>query len=766
MKRLCMVSVMMLICYSVLAQYTIKGKVVSQEGSALKGANVALVPFDKGMATDENGFFSFQVPSGSYQLKVSYIGYQTYEKEIQVNKNIDLTVLLKNNYTELEQIAVMGTRARTDDPITQTNIGLEEIENMYTGQDMSVVLEKLSPSIITYSDAGADIGNYVQFRMRGIDQTRINTTLNGVPLNDMIDQGVFFSNFSDFGNSIQSIQVQRGVGTSTNGTSSYAGAVNFEPTRLNEPNPGLELQLLGGSFGTFRASGELSTGKLKNDLAFYSRFTRTISDGYKDHSGSDSYSFFVSGGYLGAKDVLKVTAFAGKTQNDQSYLPVLRTSINQNPKTNVNSPNDTDDFEQELIQLQYTRVIKDALLFNASLYHGGARGVFPFGTGPTTQTLYGLENKHDGFFSDISYEQGNLSLKAGVHGYLFKRENINSTAPNTSQPDYKDKTNKEEASFFAKIGYKSGAFNFFGDLQLRYVNLAFQADLILSYGGPVPAGGVDASRNWFFANPKVGVGYALDDRSSFYASFGRTGREPTRTDILQGDGSSVNEFNYLSAQDENVVKEEYVNDFEIGYRYETQHLGVVLNYFHMDFENEISMVGALAARSYVALRQNVPDSYRKGVELAGYARLSKQWEVALNAAYLKTNVERFVNASSEVFNDVEHIFSPKWTVNPTLSYSPITALKISLHGRYVSRSFMELANDTDFELEEYFVLNSHVNLEISKHVSFSLTVNNLFDELYFTEGSPVDIDFDGTIEGPGYRVQPPRNFYAQLRLRF
>lgn len=745
---------------------TVSGIVVdAQTEEVLAGASVLQTGTTNGTSTNSQGRFSLSLESGLEEITISFVGYRTQKIDVS-EERIDLRIRLVSDENLVGEIVVLGTRAGEKDPVTQTTIELEEIEKPYAGQDPSVVLERLTPSIVSYSDAGADIGNYVQFRLRGIDQTRINTTLNGVPLNDMIDQGVFFSNFSDFSNSAQSIQVQRGVGASPNGTASYAGSVNFESINLNTVEPEFGLQLTAGSFDTYRVSGEVNTGKLDNDLAFYSRFTRTLSNGYKNNSGSDSYSFFFSGGHLGAKDIFKVTAFAGKTQNDQSYLPVLRADINNNPRTNNNDPNDTDDFEQELVQLQYSRQVNPELVFNTTVYYGGSRGEFPFGLAPTNQLVFALQNDHYGFLADVDYTKDNLNLKAGTHAYTFNRENINYTSPNISNPDYQDETNKYEISFFTKANIAFGNLNVFGDIQVRSVQLEFLADQVLSFGGPVPPGMIGQTRNWVFFNPKVGVNYELNETSSVYVSFGRTGREPTRTDILQGDGSSINEFNVASVLDEDIVKAEYVNDLEAGFRYRDARLSFTANVFWLDFENEISLVGALANNSFVGIRQNIPNSYRRGFEFIGTAQVTDQLELSLNTTYMQTNVDRFVNGTGQVFTDVEHIFAPELILNPGIRVIPNDKLSFGVNGRYVSESFIELANAPGFVLPSFFVLNSQVDINLSKNVSFSLLFNNIFDELYFTEGAVVDADFDGVVDGPGFRVQPPRNFYGQLKFRF
>ncbi len=762
------IAALMLIQSGLCAQFSITGKVLDRSTQeVIEGATIIVFKPAPRKTAVTNASGEYQIDGlvpGKYTFQVSHVGYETYESTIQIDQAILLNFNLELDVQSLESVIVTATRVGGDDPFTSTNLDVEAIESIYSGQDPSVVLERLVPSILSYSDAGADIGNYVQFRMRGIDQTRINTTLNGVPLNDMIDQGVFFSNFSDFSNSMESIQVQRGVGTSTNGTASFAGAVNFESKRLNTDAPNAELQLLSGSFNTLRASGELSTGKLDNNLALYSRFTRTQSDGFKNSSGSDSYSFFLSGGYIGDNDILRVTAFAGKTENDQSYTPVLLADILNDPKTNYNNPNDTDNFEQELIQVQYGLKMRSRLHLNTSVYYGGSRGVFPFGLSNTNQLMFGLSNDHYGILSDMTYDHNGLNMTFGLHAYTFNRNNFNYTAPNVTNPGYEDETQKNEFSYFTKVNYETGKFNLYADFQLRSVKLEFNAAEILSFGGAVPAGGINSSRDWFFFNPKVGVNYSLNQNSRLYASFGRTGREPTRTDILQGDGSSINEFNFASAQDETVVTEEYVNNLELGYELNTATFSVLANYFLMDFEDEISLVGGLSANSYVPLRQNIADTRRSGVEVQAQYSPSQQWSFGLNATYLNTEVEAFDNGT-EVFNNVEHIFAPDWIISPSIDWRPSETFNFNLNARSVSESFMELSNSPGFTLPSYFVMNSRLDINVSESLSFSLMLNNIFDEQYFTDGAPVDVDFDGTIDGPGFRIQPPRNFYMMLRMK-
>lgn len=640
---------------------------------------------------------------------------------------------------DIEQVIISATRASKKDPVTIQNISEREINKIYSGQDPAVLLQQLSPSIISYSDAGTDIGNYAQFRLRGIDQSRINVTLDGVPLNDMLDQGVFFSNFSDFANSVESIQVQRGVSASNVGVASYGGAINFESARIFGQEKGTELQLTTGSFGTLRTSAEMRSGLSSKGIGAYGRVTRTSTDGYKTHSASDSYSIFGSVGFLGDKDVLKITGFMGKTQNDQSYLPVLLSDIDLDPRTNYNHPNDTDDFEQELVILKYQRSLAADMSWDVTAYYGGARGVFPFGIDDETQFVFGLSNDHYGFLSNLTVEKGNYTITTGLQAYRFDRNNFEFIAPNSSNPNSDADSDKGEISAYAKLNYDVGDVNIYGNLQFRQVGIDLYADKII--------GGSDINESWTFINALAGVNLQLTDDQSAYLSIGRTGREPTRSDILNG-----------------VMQEEYVTDVELGWRWQSQEWAINANAFLMSFTDEISNVGALQELSYMEIRQNVPSSRRNGFELQLRHQATDDISWTLNGAYLNTNVSEFDNGD-EIFRDVTHIFSPSLVVRPQVELNLWDGVAFLVSGRYVSEAFMELGNRDTFTLPAHTVVNAQLDLRFTESLDLSIMINNLGNTRYFTDGAPVDVDFDGIVEGPGFRIQPPRHIYLIATLR-
>jgi iron complex outermembrane receptor protein len=663
---------------------------------------------------------------------------------------------------KLEDVMIEGIRASESAPISQTTVDRNKISNFDVGQDASVIIEKLSPSIISFSDAGSGFGNYNQFRLRGIDQTRINITLNGIPLNDMVDQGVFFSNFVDFSSSLESLQIQRGVGLSSNGTASYAGSINYESVNLDNKTPQAGLNFTGGSFGTIKLNTEAFSGRSNNDFSAYARVSRIVSDGYKNHSGSDAQSLFVSAGKFFDKSVLKFTAFAGKTQNDQAYLPVLLSDIKADPKTNYFSENDTDDFEQELLQLQYATSINDDLKWNSSIYYGGARGYFPFfDSFFNSQTLYILSNDHYGISSQLNWYKDKWQLSGGIHAYLFDRKNETATAPNFSTPYYEDRTDKDELSAFAKLEVDFNQLTIFADVQLRNVSMRFTADTLTAL-----TGSREAKRDELFINPRIGATWHLNQTSNLYASFGRTGREPTRTDLLQGDfNSAISNANFMAFVDDEVIKSEYVNDLEVGYRYGSPNLKLAVNGFFMAFEDEISVVGGLAQNSYIALRQNVEKSTRAGVEIDASYMPSANLTVSLLSTFMRTNVEEF-DTGVEIVESVEHVFAPKLILSPALKWKPTNNTSIGLDVRYVGESYMELGNVPGYIIPSFFVANGNIQWSIDENISAGIVINNLFDEQYFTDGAPVDFDFDGSPEGPGFRIQPPRNYFFTLNFKF
>jgi iron complex outermembrane recepter protein len=657
-----------------------------------------------------------------------------------VGQSTDDYVVSIDTSINIEDIVISATRQNERAPLTFQNISQAQIDQIYVGQDPVLLIQQLSPSIVSYSDGGTDIGNYSQFRLRGMDQDRVNITLNGVPLNDMVDHGVYFSNFSDFGNSVESIQITRGAGATSTGVASYAGAVNFESINLFQNGPSGSAQLTAGSFGTLRTAAEVSSGTLDNDMAFYTRLSRTQTDGYKYNSGSDSYSLFFSGAYKGDKDMVKLTAFSGKTQNGQSYEHVPESLIELDPRTNFNNLNDVDDFEQHMAQLQYGRSISSQFSYTSTAYFNGAGGVFPY-TFDGVQYMYGLDNTHYGLMANMSFKTDESSIAGGLHVYQFDRTNYEYVSPFVTEPYARDYTDKSELSAFLKYERSIDNLNVYGNVELRALGMTIRGDETLGDA-------FEIENDYTFVNTVLGVDYSIDELSSVYLSYGRSHREPTRSDLFNG-----------------VTDAERVNDIELGWKYKSPKLTLNANAYYMNFDNEITKIGALQDQSYIEIRQNVENSIRSGLEVQSNYRVNEAFDLGLLVAFMSSNIESYNNGSA-TFEDVEHIFAPDWIIQPSVRYQFSDQLSCQLSSRYVSESFSELSNDSDFILPSHFIVNTQLDFSPIDRLNFTLSVNNLFDVLYYTEGSPIDADYDGISEEMGYRVQSPRNAYIMMSYAF
>ena len=758
-KKMLLTVIAALAVFTVHAQNSITGTVKSEsEDEILVGANIVLLPISKGSITDTDGKFKINnIPNGDYTLKVSFVGFKNYEKTISISESKSFNIKLVPDKLLSEEVVVSAIRADKLSPITQSTLNKKEINSVFNGQDGAFVLEQLTPSIQVNSDAGTRFTNYGSMRLRGIDQKRINITLNGVPLNDMIDQGVFFSNFTDITRSMESVQVQRGVGTSTNGTASYAGSIGYESEDINTENPEATVTLLGGSFNTWQGTAEVKTGLMENNTAFYTRLSRTYSDGYRDHSGSDAYSFFFSGGWFGEKDIVKINGFNGRTKNDLAYSPVPESLIEEDPRTNVNNPNDIDDFGQSLIQLEHTHFFNDNSTLTSSAYYGAAGGDFPYTYNVDSVNLasinYPLFNDHYGVMSYFNQKFTDFEWTTGVHAYRFNRENIEQLVPNFSNPYYQDQSIKDEISAFIKGRYRVGNFSIMADVQARYVTLEMIPDTeFLGEDRSIP------TYEWIFVNPKVGVTYEINSTLNAYASFGRSGREPTRSNYL-GD-TQINVGNIDSLQNQGFVQPEFVNDFEGGLRYNTHKAKINFNAFYMDFENEIAPIGEFIPQYFIQLYENQETSFRRGVELDWQFMPIENFTVSGNATYMQSIISEYSpEGSNEVFEDIKTPYSPEYFVNAQIQYQPINQFGLSIHTRFVGKSYTDLTNNEDFVLPSYSVANVKLFSNISENYRLEVDINNIFSEQYYTDGGPVGNEM-------GFFVQAPAHFYATFIAKF
>lgn len=664
----------------------------------------------------------------------------------------------------LPRIDVRTPRADEHSPITHTTITPGTLRALHVGQDPQYIVERAVPSIVAFSESGTGMTNYGSFRMRGIDQTRVNVTLDGAPINDMIDQGVFFSNMSDLTNGMASIQVQRGVGMSMNGTASFAGSVNFE-TNAGQDAPSAHLELGAGSFNMRRASASVSTGNLNGGIHAFVRYSNLVSDGYRANTATSTNSMLFSGGWTGEADALRILGVWGRSANELGYFPVQASIARRAPRTNLNDITDNDNFGQHLLQLRYMRTLSAAETFSAAVYYGGAGGDYFSGFRDSnsilTQINYPLDNRHIGAMANITstgFAEG-LRVEGGLHVYQFNRRNWETVSPENRSPYYDDRTVKREESVYARATYSIKAWQFYADVQARSVSMRFVQDV------PNMVSAMDLPvHTWFFLNPRVGARYTLDDASEVYVSFGQTGREPTRFDLLGA--TQINDANVGILRVQNTVRPEFAMDLEAGYRLQGTNGRLAANFFLMRFQDEIAPIGPYIEQQFVQLRKNVARSRRIGVEVEGLYKPHHTLSVEGNVTWMSSRVDEYVPENvilPVVYNNVFPVLTPNLLGNVMIRYSPVQLFSVDVAARGMSRSFTDISNAASATLPAFLQLDARLWLNVLDGVRVGLHVNNVTNAFVVTNGGSVL--GDGGLEST-YFVQAGRNVMITATMDF
>jgi iron complex outermembrane receptor protein len=651
------------------------------------------------------------------------------------------------NIQVLNEVNVTGVRSDNSNPTPETTFKKEEITKNYFGQDFAI-LSKRTPGITFYSDGGSDNNGYMYFRLRGIDQTRINFTMNGVPITDMEDFGTYFSNFTDFLSNMSSFQIQRGTGVSTNGAASFGGQINFESSNLTD-SAWNDVQINYGSFNSSRFSTAFNTGVKKNGFAAYGRYSNVSSDGYRYNSGTDANTFFASIGHYGKDNVLKLTAFTGRSKNQMSYLATSFDDIKKDARTNYLTKEERDDFRQTLIQLQYILKWNENLVMHNSLYYIGLQGNYDVLFSPTLYN-YALFSDMFGLNSMFSYSKNNLKIRFGVSGYVYTRHHTMGIKPTETQRLYLNKGDKNEFTEFLKLSYDIKKITLFTDLQFRSVSFGYTSLSSTLKVEPI---------TWQFFNPKAGINYKLNQNSSLFGSVGLMKREPTRNDMFAG-FDDIDSTNYLLISDLTKVKPEQVIDFELGYKLQKQNFQLNTNLFWLEFKNEIAAIGQL---SYIGLplRKNVASSRRYGVELDYTWHITRNLSLQGNLTRMDAIIDSYTNdADLKTYNKVSHLLTPKWIINQGFTYSFCkNKILFTLNSRYISQSYLDNTNTTNLMVPDMFVFDSGLTFKAKNNLTLSIMCNNFTNEIVYNSGYSVM----GT---KYYFVGAPRNFYGTLVYKF
>jgi iron complex outermembrane receptor protein len=698
--------------------------------------------------TDARGHFSIETTLPA-RIRVERAGYSA--REVLVSDSAALRIALAPSGRALETVTITALRggpAYDAAPISQRTLSREELERGYFGQEVPLVLQG-APSVSSYAEAGTYWG-YSYIRLRGLDQSRINLTIDGIPLNDPEDQVLYFADFPDLANSLESVQIQRGVGTSSAGTASYAGSINLETMTLATRGRGTEVQVGGGSFDTRRASLEYHSGLLSNRLAFYARASALQTDGYRYHSGVMGRSALFSGGYFGDRNIVKVMATAGLLHDTLSYLAVVDSQLTRDRRINPLRPTELDRFGEQLGSVAYTRLLGAASSIATTVYRISASGNYDVAIDPDLWN-FNLDFVWYGLTSAWSWQRQDTRVSVGVNGNTYARDHSAYIRPNLANPLYLNTGHKRDASSFVKVAYDlaGGRASLFGDVQTRWAEFRYSPD--------INAGIAGGSTSWHFVNPKAGITYRLTPSLQAYSSYGRNSREPARNDMFAG-FDNLDTTNAAFVGSFSRVRPETVGDLELGLSYRGTGLALHGNLFSMRFRHEIAPIGAL---SYLGLplRKNVDRSWRRGIELDAEYRGIPRLQASVSATVMEARIADYADdATGEQHVDVEPLLTPKLLTGQRLQYAVARGVTVALDGRYTGRAQLDNTGDPRLRLPASYMLDGSATWSLDRY-ALELRANNLTDSKKFSSGY-------GGAGDAYYYVLPPRNLFATLKVNF
>jgi iron complex outermembrane receptor protein len=684
----------------------------------------------------------------------------------------------------LNDVIVSSVRAKDKNPITFTNVSKQEIAPRNLGQDIPVLLNYL-PSVVTTTDAGNGIG-YTYMRVRGADGSRINVTLNGVPFNDSESQGTFFVNLPDFASSLESVQLQRGVGTSTNGAGAFGASLNLQ-TKSFQEKAYAEISNSVGSFASRKHTLAFGTG-LHNNFEMNARISNIASEGFIDRASSNMFGYFFNANYITEKSQIKFMAFGGKEKTYQAWYGIEDPEKLQNDRTfnpagmytdafgNIQFyDNETDNYGQNHFQLHWSEKWSDKWISNVAFHYTIGKGYFeqyredenladynlPAFNGNSISDLVRkrwLDNDFFGTTFSLNYKTAKTDLLFGGAANRYLGNHFGEVVwtqnyvPNANRY-YDDFGNKDDINFYTKASYNiTNKLNLFTDLQYRMV---FYEATSVKFS--------DVNDTFRFFNPKAGLSYQLNDKNSFYGYFGIANKEPRRDDYENGS-----------------VKPERLFDYELGWKYNTKKVKLSANAFYMNYKDQLVLTGALNDIGS-PIFTNSGKSYRVGLEVESSIAITNKLILNPNATLSQNKNQDFYFQRDGVLQNLGNTdiaFSPNFVFGNQLIYLPIKDFQISFLSKFVSEQYMGNIDSNRSKLDAYFVNDLNINYEwkLNKGVQsivFSSLVNNIFNLEYESNGYFYTYDDDWstpgsttTMEGTGYYPQAGINFLLGVNLKF
>ncbi|MFP5437296.1 MAG: TonB-dependent receptor [Bacteroidia bacterium] len=683
--------------------------------------------------------------------------------------------------TKLDEVLVQAVRVNANAPVTFSNVTKEELAPRNLGQDIPVLLNYL-PSVVTTTDAGNGIG-YTGIRVRGADASRINVTLNGIPYNDAESHGTFWVNMGDFASSAENIQLQRGVGTSTNGAGAFGASLNVL-TDAYKKEAGGEINNSFGSYNSRKHTVKFTTGLMNDHIEIAGRLSNIQSDGYIDRASSNLKSYFLQGTYVGKTTLIKALAFGGSEKTYQAWNGIDAATMAGNRKYNYSGyytdengnehfyKNETDNYWQDQYQLHWNERISSNWSSNVALFYTKGRGYYEnyrddaelpaYGISPlvvggtpvTTSdvvTQKWLDNKFYGTTFSLNYKDEKLNATLG--GGLNKYEGAHygeaiwaqySQAVRPGDRYYDNTASKTDFNVFAKATYALGSnFSLFGDLQYRRVH--YKADNVTEDNTDV----IPADDTFNFVNPKAGLTYTVNDNNSIYFSYGRANKEPRRADYESGS-----------------TKPESMNDFELGWRYKNGRSSINANAYYMRYKDQLVLTGAINDVG-APIYANSGDSYRSGVEIDATIYATDYFILRPNVAISMNRNINFYNegdAGVQNLGNTEIAFSPSIISGGQFIFLPVKNLQIALLSKYVGEQYMDNLETASGKLSAYYVQDANISYDIPmtsvfKSISFSVLLNNITNKKYISNGFMWGTD-------PYYYPQATFNVLGGVSLKF
>ena len=768
----------------VIAQLQFNGRILEQ--NVASPISKATVKAGKAfLVTDENGMVRFRANPGD-SIEISAIGFKTITRVL--TSSTMLEIFLEKEFSLMQPVEINAVRASYLSPFTQTTLSARAIEKANLGQDLPFLLNQ-TPSVVVNADAGNGIG-YTGIRIRGSDATRINMTINGIPYNDAESQGLFFVNLPDLASSVNSIQVQRGVGTSSNGAGAFGATMNFMTNELN-PEAYAEINNSYGSFNTWKNTVKVGTGLINKHFSLDARLSNITSDGFVDRASTSLQSFYTSAAYTGEKNSLRLNVFSGKEKTYQAWYGIPESKLTTDRTYNAagmerpGAPydNETDNYRQTHYQLFYNQALNPAINLNIALFYTRGLGYYEqykadddyanYGLPPFTMgndTLYStdlirqlwLDNHFFGNTFSLQYKKnssewilgGGLSKYIGNHyGKVIWAE--------AGVPDnymwYNLDALKTDANLYLKWQQKlANNLVLFADVQGRSVRY----DIDGFRNNP----GLIIRNKWFFVNPKAGVSYSKNNWKA-YLSYAIANKEPNRDDFEAG------------ATQQPVP--EQLQDIELGIEKRGASLSWGATLFYMQYRNQLVLTGQINdVGAYT--RVNIPRSFRTGIELTASWRPSSWFDLAANLAYSENKVRNFTafyddyddgGQKTESFEQTDLSFSPRWVCGATLNVHLARNLDLSLINKYVSRQYLDNTSRKSRSLDPFLVQDLRVSYRIlpkfMKEILLIGQVNNLLNVKYEPNGYTFSYYFGGSLQTENYYFpMAGTNAMLALNLKF